>query len=62
MVQNTQQQYFGSGTLRAKNTEAPRKKGGSPIALEECASGVRWQGASCELQQLQIHLDRYVYQ
>lgn len=35
-----------SHTLSAKKTEAPRKKGGSPTALDECASGVRWQGAS----------------
>lgn len=36
-------------TLRAKKTEAPRKKGGSPMALDECASGVRWHGASCSM-------------
>ena len=34
------------GTLRAKKTEAPRNSGGSPTALEECAWGVRLQGAS----------------
>ncbi len=33
-------------TLRAKKTEAPRNSGGSPTALEECAWGVRLQGAS----------------
>ena len=33
-------------TLSAKNTAAPRKKGGSPIALDECASGVCGLGAS----------------
>ena len=32
--------------LSAKKTEAPRKSGGSPTALEECACGVRLQGAS----------------
>ena len=36
-------------TFSAKNTEAPRKKGGSPMALDECASGVRWHGASCSM-------------
>ena len=32
--------------LSAKKTEAPRNSGGSPTALEECAWGVRLQGAS----------------
>lgn len=31
--------------LRAKKTDAPRKRGGSPTAFEECTRGVRLQGA-----------------
>lgn len=35
-----------TASFRAKNTEAPRKNGGSPIALDEYTMGRRWLGES----------------
>lgn len=35
-----------TASFKAKNTEAPRKNGGSPIALDEYTIGRRWLGES----------------